>query len=315
MTDVSERSFHVIGVLPESSGEPEYAYTIGLYHRYGHPEMAVFGLPYETSSRLLASVCELVSEGSRFTPGAISNDILNNYPVVFLEFQHSKYEQYLGKALQFYRDDNFPTLTMCWPDKDGNFPWEENAPKWMSDRQPEVWEPAQGFLGSNLEKSEGRRACNSERICLIFKITSDDTGWPPVDHEKVWARLTARPGVVEIDSTPWWVRDVAKGDTFEVHTGESGERYAIRKVSASGNCTIRIIPLLDGPLAGSKKAVLAAFAAVGVEGAGLEAFNILAFNVPSDADLKSVKRLLDEGVNNGLWDYEEGCVSSAWHEP
>jgi hypothetical protein len=64
--------------------------------------------------------------------------------------------------------------------------------------------------------------------------------------------------------------------------------------------------------AGSGPAVLDAFAPLGVDGEGVQQYRIVALNVPAGADLVAVKRLLHQGVEDGWWDYEEGCIGQAW---
>jgi uncharacterized protein DUF4265 len=79
--------------------------------------------------------------------------------------------------------------------------------------------------------------------------------------------------------------------------------WATDKVEWSGNCTVRVVPYQKGPLAGSRQAVLDAFARLGVDGEGLQQYGIVALNVPPDIDLGAVKRLLYQGVEDGWWEY------------
>jgi Domain of unknown function (DUF4265) len=75
---------------------------------------------------------------------------------------------------------------------------------------------------------------------------------------------------------------------------------------------MRVIPFREGALAGSGQAVLDAFAPLGVDGEGVQQYGIVALNVPAGADLVAVKRLLRQGVEDGWWDDEEGCIGQAW---
>jgi Domain of unknown function (DUF4265) len=115
-----------------------------------------------------------------------------------------------------------------------------------------------------------------------------------------------------LDNIPWFVRDAASGDTFGTSTDSDGVLWATDKVAWSGNCTVRVIPFPDGALAGSRQAVLDAFAPLGVDGEGLQQFGMVALNIPPDADLGAVQRLLRQGVQDDWWDYEEGCIGQAW---
>jgi hypothetical protein len=49
-----------------------------------------------------------------------------------------------------------------------------------------------------------------------------------------------------------------------------------------------------------------------VPGEGIEQYGMVALDVPPDADLAAVKRLLREGERDGWWEYEEGCTGDAW---
>jgi len=81
----------------------------------------------------------------------------------------------------------------------------------------------------------------------------------------------------------------------------------------SGNCTIRVIPLRDGPLAGSQQAVLDVFVPLGAAGEGFgSGLDIVALTIPPDADLAGIKRILQQGQADGSWGCEEGCISGEW---
>lgn len=43
LDDVQGHGWHVIGVEADNEG-PAFAYSIGLYQTFGHPEVVVFGL-------------------------------------------------------------------------------------------------------------------------------------------------------------------------------------------------------------------------------------------------------------------------------
>jgi Domain of unknown function (DUF4265) len=87
------------------------------------------------------------------------------------------------------------------------------------------------------------------------------------------------------------------------------------RVEASGNCTIRVLPVPDGPLGRSVRAVHERFAGFGLGGEVFSTtFPLVALNVPADADLAAIKQLLESGKAQGWWEFEEGCVSDAWRD-
>jgi len=108
-------------------------------------------------------------------------------------------------------------------------------------------------------------------------------------------------------------RNVAAGDVFLAEPDGDGRLWASERLRRSGNCTIRIIPLQDGPLAGSQQAVLDVFVPLGAAGEGHgPGLNIVALTIPPDADLAEVKRTLQQGEADGSWACEEGWVGGDW---
>jgi hypothetical protein len=96
----------------------------------------------------------------------------------------------------------------------------------------------------------------SPLVHVIFPLTVDDEGWPPVSAERVWAR---RVGATEfrLENAPWFVRGVAEGDIVRAIAATDDEWPSfVETLQWSGNCTIRVIPYKQGPLAGDHAAVL-----------------------------------------------------------
>lgn len=154
----------------------------------------------------------------------------------------------------------------------------------------------------------------TDQVRVCFALEQDVEGWPPVAVERMWATTTRRDNVVVLDNIPFFVRGVACFDVVSVSQDEEGVLWGEKTIRWSGNCTIRVIPFRSGPLHGDRQAVLDAFAPFGVEGEGVEQYGLVALNVPADADIVAVKRLLREGEQDKRWAYEEGCVGDAWAE-
>lgn len=77
------------------------------------------------------------------------------------------------------------------------------------------------------------------------------------ESEGLWA-VPLGGNAYRIDNTPWFARNVAAEDVFLAEPDADGRLWAGERVRWAGNCTIRVIPLRDGPLAGSQRAVRAA---------------------------------------------------------
>jgi hypothetical protein len=120
-------------------------------------------------------------------------------------------------------------------------------------------------------------------------------------------------GRVRLPKAPWAALDAAKGDVFRVRREADGDLWAEEKLEASGWCAIRVVLVPEGPLGpldAGVDSILVKFAPLGVTGSGM--FGYAVMDVPPDADLSAVRRLLDKGQRDGWWDYGELCVTDAW---
>lgn len=117
---------------------------------------------------------------------------------------------------------------------------------------------------------------------------------------------------MRLDNTPWFVRGVASGDIIRVEIDDEGVCWAGETVRASRNCTIRLIVLKDGGSAAARQSVLDVFHRLGTTGEGIEQFRMVALDVPPDAGLRQIRKLLEHGEAQGWWHWEEGCVTAFW---
>lgn len=119
-------------------------------------------------------------------------------------------------------------------------------------------------------------------------------------------------GTVRLENTPWFVRGVASGDIIRVELDDEGVRWAGETVRASENCTIRLIVLKDGGSTTAGQSVLETFHRLGTTGEGIDRYQMVALDVPPDADLQQIRKLLEHGEAKEWWHWEEGCVTAAW---
>jgi hypothetical protein len=75
----------------------------------------------------------------------------------------------------------------------------------------------------------------------------------------------------------------------------------LERVEASGNCTVRVIPIPAGPLGTSARAVHEKLAPYGLGGEVFSRdFPLIALTAPAGADMPRIKALLDQGQDEGL---------------
>ncbi len=136
--------------------------------------------------------------------------------------------------------------------------------------------------------------------------------WLPYDTEGV-PGVPAGPGAVRITGAPFVQDHLAEGDVVQVTAHPDGALWATRRVSASGNCTVRVLPVPGGPLGPSAAAVRERLAPFGLDGRVYgEEFPLVAFTVPPDADLGAIKKTLAHGEAEGWWHVEAASVTDAW---
>jgi hypothetical protein len=157
---------------------------------------------------------------------------------------------------------------------------------------------------------DGSGEGSDERIRVRFVLEQDDEGWPPAASEDIWA-VPISPEVARVDSIPWFVQNIALDDLIGVRSVGEGRATYAEKLRWSGNCTIRIVPLADGPAAGIRELV-DLLSPYNVEIEIVEQFGIVAANVRSSVNVVALKKLLDQGERRGIWSYEEGCVGGSW---
>lgn len=116
---------------------PPFAYTIGLFQQFNHPEVICFGLSLDVMQTLLNNVKDRIEDEEVLEAGKSYNGFLEkNIEVHFLEVNKAFYSDYLGYASWFYEGKDFPIIQMVWPDKKGNFPWNDKFDRSIEFTQP-----------------------------------------------------------------------------------------------------------------------------------------------------------------------------------
>jgi hypothetical protein len=121
LEDIASHGWHVIRV-PERGVTPGWAFTIGLYRSFQHPELVIFGLPLEVMHRILNQLGDDVAKGLEFSAHSESDRVLENYTCAFRPVASPWLRPFLGYALWFYSNEAFPALQCLWPDRAGHLP-------------------------------------------------------------------------------------------------------------------------------------------------------------------------------------------------
>ncbi|MFJ9826594.1 DUF4265 domain-containing protein [Streptomyces sp. NPDC101160] len=152
----------------------------------------------------------------------------------------------------------------------------------------------------------------ADRIKIWFRFVPRE-GWLPQDTEGMWAEPVGTD-TARVVNVPFLQDGVAEGDVVRYRTDEEGLHWATGRVAASGNVTVRVLPVRSGPLGPSARAVHERLRPFGLGGESFsEEFPLVALTVPVDAPMAEIKALLDRGTADGWWHWETGCGTDAWH--
>src|SRR5262245_13909926 len=124
LNDVTQHGWHVVNVF-DSEDIPGWAFSIGLFHTFRHPEIIVFGLNPDLMQSIINSVGDGIRSGTRYEVGKLYPDLIEAYSCVFKDVNQIWYGPFLGYATWFYKGTEFPALQCIWPDKHGLYPWEQ----------------------------------------------------------------------------------------------------------------------------------------------------------------------------------------------
>jgi hypothetical protein len=178
LADIARVGWVVLAIEQDDEG-PGYAFSVGLFHTLGHPEIVLMGLKPTTAQHLINNLGEAIRGGRRFEANHRYDDLVEGAALAFVAVGKQHYRPYLGYAGWFYRGPEFPVLQCVWPDKEGRFPWERDFDARLVEAQPLLgawgWEGAWPFTEApNLATFTVRQILHDKRP--ILRVTHDRDG-------------------------------------------------------------------------------------------------------------------------------------------
>lgn len=120
--DVKQHGWIVYNIIDKTL--PTFAYTVGLYTTFGHPEIIISGLKKEIGHQILNDIGNDIKKNIWRQADQSYDDILQDYNCVFKQISEKTYQDYLGQAMVFYDEQRIPFLQCVYPDSTGKFPWD-----------------------------------------------------------------------------------------------------------------------------------------------------------------------------------------------
>ena len=157
---------------------PAFVYSIGLFKKFGHPEIICFGLNTDVMASIINHACDLIKNGETLTADKSYRGFLEGFPIQFINVDKEYYQNYVGYAGMFYNQTfDFPLLQLVWTDKQNNFPWDKDFnPDWkfkqpLLDRNTDF----KFYEERNLGVYTTRQAFNGDPILYVYH--NEDGDW------------------------------------------------------------------------------------------------------------------------------------------
>jgi hypothetical protein len=134
---VAQFGWHVQFVSPTSDeNRPAWAYTIGLYRSYRHPELAIAGVDMNEVHKTLSVLVRQIQAGTPIRPAQVYTELFaDGIFVRFFDIDPRWYAACFGRAIDFYGGTDFPMLQGVWSDTAGRFPWDAGHDSRLANRQ------------------------------------------------------------------------------------------------------------------------------------------------------------------------------------
>lgn len=130
-----------VNMIAQDSEGPGFAYSLGLYEEFQHPEIVIFGLDSELMHSVINDAGDQVRKGVRYRDGDVTGELLEGCDCAFRRVNPLQYSEFFGWAVWFHGNSAFPALQMFWPDKMGRFPWEDGFTESLRAFQPDLSKP------------------------------------------------------------------------------------------------------------------------------------------------------------------------------
>ena len=134
-SDIEKFGLSVI-IIEATDYLPSFAYSIGLWQKFNHPEIICFGLRTQTLHTIINDVADLIKNGQVIQAGKTYDNIFENSKSEFLNVDKRNLGDYFGTAIDFYNSKDFQALQLVWTDRNDKFPWETDFEEDFIYKQP-----------------------------------------------------------------------------------------------------------------------------------------------------------------------------------
>jgi len=221
LTDIENIGWTVI-LIEATDYLSSFAYTIGLWKNYKHPELISFGLTIKTLHLIINDAGEIVKSGQKIEVGKTYENFFKNGKAEFINVDSRNITDYFGFGIEFYQTRDFPALQLVWTDRNDKFPWDANFEEEFIYKQP------------LLDRNADFKFREAKNLAIFTTSHWLDQNKPILrvvhDYDGDWQFLTGD----EIDGNAKLValeqmtlRDKTLNEVFDLEYGEEAERELV----------------------------------------------------------------------------------------
>ncbi|MCP2025051.1 hypothetical protein L1276_000191 [Flavobacterium sp. HSC-32F16] len=199
---------------------PSFAYSIGLWEKYNHPEIICFGFSTSLLHTLINNAAEIIKNNETIVEAKNYSDIFENSRAEFLKVHPNNISDYFGTAINFYKRADFPALQLVWTDRNNKFPWEENFEEEFLYRQPLLDRNSEfKFREPKNLTTFTTRQWLSEGKPIIRVIHDEDGDWQFLTDDEITTE-----NVIIVALEQLIIKDKTLNELFDLEYGEEAER-------------------------------------------------------------------------------------------
>lgn len=140
VADVQDHGWHVVKVVDPDADSPWWAFTVGLWHSYGVPELTMAGLLPGDMHTWLNVLGKRARDGKGVVDeGSLVEGVLEGYALRARRVATPWYRPLFGAALWFAQKPPLPMAQLVWPDRTGRYPEDPGCGERCSTDQPRLW--------------------------------------------------------------------------------------------------------------------------------------------------------------------------------
>jgi len=130
-----------VQAVPSDDEGPAWAYSVGIWHTHGGPELVMCGAPVENMGGIINLIGQRIARGMPVEAGDQLDDIGAHTLAVRPVHQSWRMTSMFTISDCFYGYVRPLYLQIAWPDRKGRFPWEPGFDAEFDDDQPMLWLP------------------------------------------------------------------------------------------------------------------------------------------------------------------------------